>query len=85
MGSTKGVDTLQSKLYSGFKAYENRSRLNGRLDIIEQEILKVSKYEVILSKREKESIANGYESIAQHSLKAIILIELQVLSRGKNK
>ncbi|MGJ0847328.1 toprim domain-containing protein [Tissierella praeacuta] len=85
MGSTKGVDTVQSKLYSGFKAYENRSRLNSRLDIIEQEILKVSKYEGILSKREKESIANSYESIAQHSLKAIILIELQELKQEQKQ
>ena len=85
MGNTKGVDTVQSKLYSEFKAYENRSRLNSRLDIIEQEILKVSKYEGILSKKEKESIANGYESIAQHSLKAIILIELQELKQEQKQ
>ncbi len=85
MGNTKGVDTVQSKLYSGFKAYENRSRLNSRLDIIEQEILKVSKYEGILSKREKESIANSYESIAQHGLKAIILIELQELKQEQKQ
>ena len=85
IGNTKGVDTFQSKLYSGFKAYENRSRLNSRLDIIEQEILKVSKYGGILSKREKESIANGYESIAQHSLKAIILIELQELKQEQKQ
>lgn len=85
MGNTKGVDTVQSKLYSGFKAYENRSRLNSRLDIVEQEILKVSKYKGILSKREKESIANSYESIAQHSLKAIILIELQELKQEQKQ
>jgi transcription termination factor NusB len=85
MGNTKGVDTVQSKLYSGFKAYENRSRLNSRLDIIEQEILKVSKYEGILSKKEKESIANSFESIAQHGLKAIILIELQELKQEQKQ
>lgn len=85
MGNTKCVDTVQSKLYSGFKAYENRSRLNSRLDIIEQEILKVSRYEGILSKREKESIANSYESIAQLGLKAIILIELQELKQEQKQ
>ena len=85
MGNTKGVDTVQSRLYSGFRAYENRSRLNSRLDIIEQEILKVSKYKGILSKREKESIANSYESIAQNGLKAIILIELQELKQEQKQ
>lgn len=85
MGNTKGVDTIQSKLYSGFKAYENRSRLNSRLDIIEQEILKVSKYEGILSDKEKDSIASSYESIAQHGLKAIILIELQEIKQEQKQ
>ena len=85
MGNTKGVDTIQSKLYSGFKAYENRSRLNSRLDIIEQEILKVSKYEGILSEKEKDSIASSYESIAQHGLKAIILIELQEIKQEQKQ
>ena len=85
MGNTKGVDTIQSKLYSGFKAYENRSRLNSRLDIIEQEILKVSKYEGSLSEKEKDSIASSYESIAQHGLKAIILIELQEIKQEQKQ
>jgi hypothetical protein len=85
MGNTKGVDNVQRKLYSGFKAYENRIRLNSRLDIIEQEILKVSKYEGILPKKEKESMANSFESIAQHGLKAIILIELQELKQEQKQ
>lgn len=85
MGTSQGIDTVQNRLYYGFKAYENRSRLNSRLDMIEQEIMKVSKYQGILSEREKESIAKSYESIAQHSLKAIILIELQELKQEQKQ
>ena len=79
MGNGKDIEAIQRKLYSGFRAYENRSRLNNRLDMIGQDILKLSKCEGILSEKEKESIAKSYESIALHSLKAIILIELQEL------
>ncbi|WP_313232609.1 DUF3991 and toprim domain-containing protein [Tissierella praeacuta] len=81
----KSIDVLQSRLYYGFKAYENRSKLNSRLDMIRQEILKVSKYQGILSERDKEDIAGSYESIAQHSLKAIILIELQELKQDQKQ
>ncbi len=77
MGGRQDIDTLQQRLYYGFKAYENRSRLNSRLDTIGQELLKISKYQGILSEAGKTNIAKIYESIAQHSLKAIILIELQ--------
>ena len=77
MGGRQDIDTLQQRLYYGFKAYENRSRLNSRLDMIGQELLKISKYQGILSEAGKTNIAKIYESIAQHSLKAIILIELQ--------
>ena len=55
------------------------------MDIIEQEILKVSKYEGILSEKEKDSIASSYESIAQHGLKAIILIELQEIKQEQKQ
>jgi hypothetical protein len=85
LGTSQGIDDVQRKLYSEFRAYENRNRLNIRLDMIGQEILQVSKYQGILSKREKESIASIYESIAQHSLKAIILIELQELKQEQKQ
>ena len=77
MGTIQDIDVIQDRLHYGFKAYENRSRLNSRLDMIGQEILKISEYKEIISENEKINIAKGYETIAQHSLKAIILIELQ--------
>ncbi|MBZ2174387.1 DUF3991 and toprim domain-containing protein [Schnuerera sp. xch1] len=77
LGSSQDIDLVKNRFYHGFKAYENRSRLNNRLDMIGQEILKISGSEGIISKDEKLNIAKAYEAIAQHSLKAIILIELQ--------
>lgn len=77
LGTSQDIDLIKNRFYHGFKAYENRSRLNSRLDMIGQEILKISRYEGIISEKEKVDIAKKYESIAQHSLKAIILIELE--------
>lgn len=77
IGASQGIDAAKGRLYYGFKAYQNRSRLSNRLDMIGQELLKISKYQGILSETDKASIAESYEVIAQHSLKAIILIELE--------
>ncbi len=85
LGTSQDIDTVKDRLYHGFKAYENRSRLNNRLDMIGQEILKISRYEGMISKNEKINIAKAYESIAQHSLKAIILIELQEQKREQEQ
>ncbi|MGE4413573.1 MAG: toprim domain-containing protein [Candidatus Caldatribacteriota bacterium] len=85
LGFNQSIGALKRKLYSEFRAYENRNRLNSRLDMIGQEISKVSKYQGILSKKEKETIANSYEFIAQHSLKAVILIELQELRQEQKQ
>lgn len=83
--TSQGIDAVQRKLYSEFRAYENRNRLNSRLDMIGQEVLKVGRYQGILSKKEKENIASSYESIAQHSLKAIVLIELQEIGQEQKQ
>lgn len=77
MRSNQDINIIQQRLCYGFKAYENRIRLNNRLDMIGQELLKISKYQGIVSETEKLSIAKSYEVVAQHSLKSIILIELQ--------
>ena len=77
MGTSQGIDSVKNRLYYEFKAYENRSRLNSRLDMIGQDFLKINKYQVILSETETVSIAESYGVIAQHSLKAIILFQVQ--------
>jgi hypothetical protein len=77
LGSSQDIGDVKNRFYYGFKAYENRNRLNIRLDMIGQEILKISKYEGIISEDQKANIAKSYESIAQHGLKSIILIEVQ--------
>lgn len=77
MGSNQDINILQQRLCYGFKAYENRISLHNRLDMIGQELLKISKYQGIISETEKLSIAKSYEVVAQHSLKSIILIDLQ--------
>ena len=77
MGCTCEIDKLINQLYHGFKAYENRSKLNNRLLDIQKELEQIKGQQGIICENEKNDIAKKFESIAGHCLKAIITIELQ--------
>lgn len=77
MGYPSEMDKLLFRLHDGFKAYENRSKLNNRLPDIQKEIKQIGKQQGIVCENEKKVIARRYESIAGHCLKAIITIEMQ--------
>lgn len=70
-------DKLLIRLYDGFKAYQNRSKLNNRLFDIKNELEHIGGYQGIICRNEKKEIAKRYEAIAEHCLKAIITIEIQ--------
>ena len=77
MGIPSEIDKLVNQLYHGFKAYENRSKLNNRLVEIQREIEQIKNLNGIICENEKRGIAKKFESIASHCLKAIITVELQ--------
>lgn len=77
MGSPSEIDKLVNQLYHGFKAYENRGKLNNRLVEIQKEIEQIKSSYGIICENEKRGIAKKFESIASHCLKAIITAELQ--------
>lgn len=77
MGSPSEIDKLLNQLYHGFKAYENRSKLNNRLLDIQKELEQIKDQHGIIFENEKNDIAKKFESIAGHCLKAIITVELQ--------
>ena len=77
MGYTSEKDKLLTRLHDGFKAYENRGKLNNRLFDIKNELEQIGRYQGIICKNEKKDIAKRYEFIAGHCLKAIITIEIQ--------
>lgn len=77
MGYPSEMDKLLFRLHDGFKAYENRSKLNNRLPDIQKEIKQIGKQQGVVCENEKKVIARRYESIAGHCLKAIITIEMQ--------
>ena len=83
MGYPSEIDKLLFKLHDGFKAYENRSKLNNRLPDIKKEIDEIGKQQGIVCENEKKVIASRYESIAGHCLKAIITIEIQQQKQEK--
>lgn len=77
MGYPSEIDKLLFRLHDGFKAYENRSKLNNRLPDIKKEIDEIGKQQGIVCENEKKVSARRYESIAGNCLKAIITIEIQ--------
>lgn len=77
LGYPSDGDEMLTRLYDGFKAYENRSKLNNRLLDIKKEIEQIQKYKGVICENEKKDIAQRYESIAGNCLKAIITIVMQ--------
>ena len=77
MGYPCEIDKLINQLYHGFKAYENRSKLNNSLLDIQKELEQIKGQHGIICENEKNDIAKRFESISIHCLKAIITVELQ--------
>lgn len=77
MGSCINMAVIQNNLYNGFKSYENRGRFNNQLNDIKKELEQIGKLQGVIPKNEKLKVAKRYELIAQHCLKATIIIELQ--------
>ncbi len=77
LGYPSETDKLLTELHDGFKAYENRSKLNNRLLDIQKELEQIGKQQGVICENEKKDIARRYETIAGHCLKAIITIVMQ--------
>ncbi len=63
------------RLRDGFRTYKNRSHLKTRLDLLDADIMSLRGFEQVLTTGEKEKLAECYEGIAAHCLKAAILLE----------
>lgn len=66
---------VQDRMQASFKTYENRGRLKTRLDLLDSDIMSLRGFERVLTAREKEKLAERYEGIAVHCLKAAILLK----------
>ena len=75
-----GLDlaAVQTRLRDGFKTYENRGQLKTRLDLLGAEILSLRGFDRILTAADKERLAERYESVGAHCLKAAIILEQHV-------
>ncbi|WP_066460126.1 DUF3991 domain-containing protein [Anaerotruncus rubiinfantis] len=74
-GHCRNLDTVQARLFHGCKTYENRGQFQTRLNVLEQDIMSLRGFDRVLTAAEKERLAEHYESIATHCLKAVILVE----------
>ncbi len=75
-----GLDlaAVQTRLRDGFKTYENRGQLKTRLDLLGTEIMSLRGFDRVLTAADKEKLAQRYESVGAHCLKAAILLEQHV-------
>ncbi|MEA4894651.1 MAG: DUF3991 and toprim domain-containing protein [Oscillospiraceae bacterium] len=70
--------TVQTRLRDGFKTYENRGQLKTRLDLLETDIMSLRGFNQILTASDKQRLAEHYERVGAHCLKAAILLEQHV-------
>ena len=70
--------TVQTRLRDGFKTYENRGQLKTRLDLLETDITSLRGFNQILTASDKQRLAEQYERVGAHCLKAAILLEQHV-------
>lgn len=85
LGDSQDIESIINGISNEFKSYENRSRLENRLDSIGKDIAEIEMYTGIVSKEEKMNIANKYESIVKNTIKAIILIEQDELKKNQKQ
>ncbi len=69
---------VQTRLWDGFKTYENRGQLKTRLDLLETDIMSLRGFNQILTASDKQRLAEQYERVGAHCLKAAILLEQHV-------
>ncbi len=75
MNHSRNLTAVQTRLYDGFRAYENRAHMKTRLDLLESDIMSLRSFERVVTISEKEKLAECYEHIAAHCLKGAILTE----------
>lgn len=85
MDHSRDLSTVQSRLYNGFRTYENRGHLKTRLDLLESDIISLRSFERVVTAIEKEKLAERYEHIAAHCLKGTILVEMHRQKMEQNQ
>ncbi|MEG2687334.1 MAG: hypothetical protein RR954_09510 [Christensenellaceae bacterium] len=70
------TERKQCRLSCGFKTYQNRVKLRNRMDEIQQSIAAVVGKQGVITQSEKVELAQSYEKLAGHCLKAVILVEI---------
>lgn len=85
MGHCRDLGTVQSRLYYGFKTYENRGKFQRRMDDIQQSLAAVVGRQGVITQTEKLELAKSYETVAANCLKAIITSELEQQKLAQNQ
>lgn len=84
IGHCRDLSTVQSRLKYGFKAYQNRGRLENKLSDIKN-LVSLSSSSKIELQSEKESRALHFEKLASECLKGAILTEVALQQATEKK
>lgn len=72
----RDMSCVQSRMFYSFKAYQNRGRLDSRMDELGTAVAKLGKFSGVLTRMQKEQLAESYEAVAQCALKAAVKLVL---------
>lgn len=78
MNYRRDISDVLKEMCDGFRAYENRSHLKTRLDMLESDIISLRRFECVVTSSEKEKLAACYEKIASNCFRGAILTVKQL-------
>lgn len=85
IGHCRDLSSVESRLQYGFKAYQNRGRLENKLSDIGNSLMSLFLCSKIETHSEKQSHAESLEQLASECLKGAVLAELSIQQTAEKK
>lgn len=85
IGHCRDLSSVESRLQYGFKAYQNRGRLENKLSDIGNSLMPLFSCSQIETQSEKQSRGESFEQLASECLKGAVLAELSIQQAAEKK
>lgn len=85
IGHCRDLSVVERRLQYGFKAYQNRGRLNNKLGDIGNSLMPLFSCSKIEIQSEKQSRGESFEQLASECLKGAVLAELSIQQTAEKK
>ena len=76
MEHSRDLNTVESRLYHGFKAHKNRGQFKSKMSDIRQVLVSFSNYNGMQTQSQKTSKAEQFENLAAETFKGLIITQL---------